>query len=59
MSTPNAWQVSAAPSSAEYFDESLRQHMLRVYNYMGGGLVLTGIVAFFVASTINRSSVLR
>jgi uncharacterized protein len=51
MSTPNSWQVSAAPSSTEYFDESLRQHMLRVYNYMGGGLVLTGLVAFFVAST--------
>jgi len=51
MSTPNAWQVSAAPSTTAYFDESLRQHMLRVYNYMGGGLVLTGIVAFFVAST--------
>src|SRR6516162_3789402 len=51
MSTPNVWQVSAAPSSTEYFDESLRQHMLRVYNYMGGGLVLTGVVAFFVAST--------
>ena len=48
MSTPD---FSAAPSSTEYFDESLRQHMLRVYNYMGGGLVLTGIVAFFVAST--------
>jgi len=51
MSTPNSWQVSAAPSSTAYFDESLRQHMLRVYNYMGGGLVLTGIVALFVAST--------
>jgi uncharacterized protein len=51
MSTPNSWQVSAAPSSTGYFDESLRQHMLRVYNYMGGGLVLTGLVAFFVAST--------
>jgi hypothetical protein len=35
MSTPNAWRIASAPSSAEYFDESLRQHMLRVYNYMG------------------------
>ena len=34
MSTPNAWQVSAAPSTTAYFDESLRQHMLRMYNYM-------------------------
>ena len=34
ISTPNVWQVSAVPSSTEYFDESLRQHMLRMYNYM-------------------------
>ena len=33
------------------FDEGLRQHMLRVYNYMGLGLVLTGLVAYFVGST--------
>ncbi len=33
------------------FDEGLRQHMLRIYNYMGLGLVITGLVAFFVAST--------
>jgi len=41
---------TAQPSEA-YFDEGLRSHMLRVYNYMGGGLVLTGIVALLVAST--------
>ncbi len=33
------------------FDEGLRQHMLRVYNYMALGLVITGIVAFVVGST--------
>ncbi|MCJ7995314.1 Bax inhibitor-1/YccA family protein [Rhizobium cremeum] len=38
-------------TSAAAFDEGLRQHMLRVYNYMGLGLVLTGIVAFVVGST--------
>jgi FtsH-binding integral membrane protein len=32
-------------------DEGLRKHMLRVYNYMGLGLVITGLVAFFVGST--------
>lgn len=36
--------------SAAVFDEGLRQHMLRVYNYMGLGLVMTGIVAFVVSS---------
>jgi len=51
MNALNAWQISAAPSSAGYFDESLRQHMLRVYNYMGLGLVVTGVVAYVVAST--------
>ncbi len=33
------------------FDAGLRAHMLRVFNYMGGGLALTGIVAFVVANT--------
>jgi FtsH-binding integral membrane protein len=51
MNTPYAWQSSAARTSGAIFDEGLRQHMLRVYNYMGIGLVVTGLVAFFVAST--------
>ncbi|HYG90888.1 MAG TPA: Bax inhibitor-1/YccA family protein [Azospirillum sp.] len=34
-----------------YFDEGLRQHMLRVYNYMSAGLVVTGLVALFTASS--------
>jgi len=42
---------TARGQSAAVFDEGLRQHMLRVYNYMGLGLVLTGIVAFVVGST--------
>jgi hypothetical protein len=32
-------------------DAGLRQHMLRVYNYMASGLLLTGIVAYVVANT--------
>src|SRR3712207_3522447 len=51
MNTPYAWQTSAARTSGAIFDEGLRQHMLRVYNYMGAGLVVTGLVAFLVAST--------
>ena len=31
------------------FDEGLRTYMLSVYNYMGLGLVITGLVAFVVA----------
>lgn len=33
------------------FDEGLRRHMLRVYNYMASGVLLTGIVAMLVASS--------
>jgi FtsH-binding integral membrane protein len=51
MNTPYAWQTTTARPSGAIFDEGLRQHMLRVYNYMGIGLVLTGLVAYFVAST--------
>src|SRR5918998_2952628 len=51
MNTPFAWQTASARTSGAVFDEGLRQHMLRVYNYMGIGLVLTGLVAFVVAST--------
>ena len=32
-------------------DEGLRSYMLTVYNYMGLGLAITGLVAFIVAST--------
>ena len=39
-------QASAIP-----YDEGLRRHMLRIYNYMGLGLALTGLVAFVVAAT--------
>lgn len=38
-------------ASAAGLDEGLRQHMLRVFNYMGLGLVVTGLVAFIVGTT--------
>ncbi|TDP43455.1 hypothetical protein DES42_11121 [Zavarzinia compransoris] len=51
MNNPNyAWQAGAQVRGAQ-FDLGLRQHMLRVYNYMGLGLVITGLVAMIVAST--------
>ncbi len=43
-------RVGAGVASAEY-DAGLRAHMLRVYNYMCAGLILTGVIAFFVASS--------
>lgn len=33
------------------YDAGLRSHMQRVYNYMGGGLVITGLLAWLVANT--------
>ncbi len=33
------------------YDAGLRAHMQRVFNYMAGGLAITGLVAFLVAAT--------
>lgn len=37
--------------AAEAYDAGLRSHMLRVYNYMCAGLILTGIVAFAISNS--------
>lgn len=53
MNMPNSgfqWSRTAQVDQA-VFDEGLRRHMLRVYNYMALGLVLTGAVAFIVGTT--------
>ncbi|HEV7290991.1 MAG TPA: Bax inhibitor-1/YccA family protein [Devosia sp.] len=39
--------LGARAGSALAIDEGLRSYMLRVYNYMGIGLVVTGVVAYF------------
>ncbi|MBI4922122.1 MAG: Bax inhibitor-1/YccA family protein [Devosia nanyangense] len=39
--------VAARPATAAVIDQGLRSYMLRVYNYMGLGLVVTGLVAYF------------
>jgi FtsH-binding integral membrane protein len=49
MSNPNLFgTVNRAGSVADQaaYDVGLRQHMLRVYNYMASGLALSGIVAY-------------
>jgi hypothetical protein len=38
--------MSARVGSAAVVDEGLRSYMLKVYNYMGIGLVVTGLVAY-------------
>jgi len=47
------WQNRAAARPATWadVDTGLRQYMLRVYNYMGAGLALTGVVAYFAAAS--------
>jgi FtsH-binding integral membrane protein len=40
-----------AAASAAVLDQGLREYMLRVYNWMASGLLLTGIVAYGIANT--------
>lgn len=42
-------RVAHGQIAVERIDEGLRSYMLSVYNYMGLGLALTGLVAFVVA----------
>ena len=47
-----------AAGSAATYDAGLRQYMLSVYNYMAGGVALTGLVAYFInqmATTTNQA----
>jgi len=51
----NRWTARTAVPQVE-IDVGLRDYMLRVYNYMAGGLVLTGIVAYLgVASGLYQA----
>lgn len=45
------WGPQATAAGLAAFDQALRQHMLRVYNFMTLGLVVTGLVAALVAGT--------
>ena len=47
------WQnrATARPGAWAEVDTGLRQYMLRVYNYMGAGLALTGLVAYAAAAS--------
>ncbi len=50
---PNYRTFSPAPSAAQtaVLDVGLRAYMLRVYNWMASGLLLTGVVAYAIAHT--------
>ncbi|ESX82251.1 MULTISPECIES: Bax inhibitor-1/YccA family protein [unclassified Mesorhizobium] len=47
----NLGYIGTRARAGAVYDEGLRRHMLRVYNYMGLGLVVTGVIALVVAST--------
>jgi uncharacterized protein len=47
----SAYGASVARGAEGVIDQGLRAHMLRVYNYMAIGLVVTGVTAYLVAST--------
>jgi len=49
---------AAGAGSAAAVDQGLRSYMLRIYNYMAGGLVLTGLVAYgvFAAATTTTTA---
>lgn len=46
-----AWPRSASGGAGVAIDVGLRQYMLRVYNFMAGGLAVTGAVAYLAVTT--------
>jgi FtsH-binding integral membrane protein len=51
MNRPEFARPSGVTGAQERRDEGLRRHMLGIYNNMGLGLIITGIVAFIVGNT--------
>ena len=47
---PRAYDRTVGRAGAA-IDAGLRAYMLRVYNYMAAGLAITGVVAYFAATT--------
>ena len=48
----NRWSASTNASTTQVgVDVGLRNYMLRVYNYMAGGLAITGLVAYLAAAS--------
>jgi FtsH-binding integral membrane protein len=49
-------RVGAGTAQAAVLDQGLRAYMLRVYNWMSSGLLLTAIIAYAVANTGLRDA---
>ncbi len=46
-----AVRAATHADEAVSYDQGLRSYMLRVYNYMAGGLAVSGVIAYLVASS--------
>ena len=53
FNSPNSGDpfVGSFATGARAIDQGLREHMLKVYNFMAGGLGLTGLVAYLVSQS--------
>jgi FtsH-binding integral membrane protein len=51
MLGPDRRTMTRSQAEAAQIDVGLREHMLRVYNYMASGVALTGIVAMLASSS--------
>ncbi len=49
----NAWdrQTTTASSQSRAVDQGLRSYMLKVYNYMTSGVLLTSVIAYFAGTS--------
>lgn len=43
----------AYTSNAQVVDEGLRNYMLKIYNYMAGGLAVTGVISYLIANNLQ------
>jgi FtsH-binding integral membrane protein len=51
MNPWNRQDAAVAQSQARAVDQGLRSHMLRIYNYMTSGVLLTAVVAYFAGTS--------
>lgn len=56
----SGWQYQAHAPTVDRaaYDAGLRAYMLRIFNYMGAGLAITGLVAFMVSQSMGTMQVL-
>ena len=52
-------KVKEAQQSTVVMDEGLRAYMLKVYNYMASGILLTGLVCFNIFQNVCCNMMLR